>query len=1273
MAGIKFISILRNRWLWALAGTLAAIPALVLAWLYWWVFPNLPQYKDDIAGLLSSATGYTISFDALSGEWGGARPRFALEGVRVSKGGRPVLYFSKMEGRFGWRTLIALEPRFHELYVDAPGLTVRRTPDGLIHVGGITVDPNSPDTSFSDWLLKQGEVRMQGVTVAWIDDMRDSRPLVLRNVSVQMQSLLTRHAIRVAVVPPARLSRPLALEGVLYGRSLSRLDDWHGKLALRIPALELAAWRSWLPSAYAQASGHGAIEAELGFEGGRLSSGDLKLNLADLYLDSPQLGAPVSLARLTGGLGWARGKAAKEANAQMVYARGMALADKAGISVEPFDFSYHWGGGEQRLTAARASLTRLAALAHALPLEDAWKTQIGEWAPQGRFDSLDVRWSGELPVPEKFSVDARFTGIGWAAREGRPGGENLSGMLAGNEEKGTYSIAGKQGGFDIPGFFAEPRFRFDILNVRGGWKRQKDKRYDIEVAEAVLANADFSATAYGHYRLDGKGPGEADLAGRVERANGPKIQRYLPLAINETAHDWLRNSILDGDVREGSFKLQGDLSRFPFKTPEDGIFRVAGKVHGGQLRFAQDYPQIDDIEGELLFDGMRLEIRSEKARIYGARLRKVVAVVPDLDTTEELLEVSGEAVGPAQEFIRFANFSPVSEKIDGLTEEMTANGDLGLQMNIKVPLRHSADTTLAGRLTFSRNTISPGPDMPRLEQASGILDFTEQSVAARKITARLLGGQASLSAATEGGQVRVRGQGSFAAAALDTWLGKDIADRLSGQSDWKGDLFLKHGKSRFYLESDLVGLDARLPAPLEKTAERPARFTFEQQTLDDGSKRSALQYGNIATALWVSTPDAEGFRLERGELNFGGQAQLPDEAGMRVAGSVKSLDLGGWADILPRGRGGRNAGVSSIDLTLGSLDFLGRQFNDIALVGGLKGNLLRTSVTGREMTGNVTYRRADGDGAARISAQFKQFVLPDPLPYAQSTGGGAAKRLQASSFPAVDLQVEELKFGSRPMGRLEVIAHGVPAGMAIDQLNLVHADSVIRMNGIWKDAGLGETRMKVNADIKDAGQMLGRFGYANAISRGTASVEGEVSWLRSPADFTFDTLDGTLKLKAKSGQFLKVEPGAGKLLGIASLQSLPRRITLDFRDVFSEGFAFDEISSTMQVADGTVYTNDFLMKGPAANVKMSGMAKLRDESVRLRVKVFPKVSEGVAVAGALLGGPIAGVGALVVQKVLKDPIEEAISYEYLVDGPWENPTVTKLAKSKSAQEKETQP
>jgi len=89
------------------------------------------------------------------------------------------------------------------------------------------------------------------------------------------------------------------------------------------------------------------------------------------------------------------------------------------------------------------------------------------------------------------------------------------------------------------------------------------------------------------------------------------------------------------------------------------------------------------------------------------------------------------------------------------------------------------------------------------------------------------------------------------------------------------------------------------------------------------------------------------------------------------------------------------------------------------------------------------------------------------------------------------------------------------------------------------------------------------------------------------------------------------------------------------------------------------------MRGPAAKVNMSGLADLNQESVQLRVKVIPKLSESVAVAGALIGGPLAGIGALAAQKLLRDPFEEAISQEYLVTGSWQEPDVKKLTKVKS--------
>jgi len=268
-------------------------------------------------------------------------------------------------------------------------------------------------------------------------------------------------------------------------------------------------------------------------------------------------------------------------------------------------------------------------------------------------------------------------------------------------------------------------------------------------------------------------------------------------------------------------------------------------------------------------------------------------------------------------------------------------------------------------------------------------------------------------------------------------------------------------------------------------------------------------------------------------------------------------------------------------------------------------------------------------------------------------------------MPLLDLTVEDFRLENQEMGRLEAIARGSSKGVQIDNLQLSHDDSVLKMNGVWRKYGNGDTRANLQLDVVDAGKMLSRFGFKDTVRRGAATFKGDVSWEGSPADFSFGTLAGTMDFHAKSGQFLKVDPGAAKLLGVLSLQSLPRRLSFDFRDLFSDGFAFDEISATMRIAQGVVYSDNFQMRGPAAKVSMSGMANLDAESVQLRVKVFPKLSEGVAVAGALIGGPIAGVGALAAQKILRDPIEEATSREYMVIGPWREPDVQKLTKPKA--------
>jgi len=200
--------------------------------------------------------------------------------------------------------------------------------------------------------------------------------------------------------------------------------------------------------------------------------------------------------------------------------------------------------------------------------------------------------------------------------------------------------------------------------------------------------------------------------------------------------------------------------------------------------------------------------------------------------------------------------------------------------------------------------------------------------------------------------------------------------------------------------------------------------------------------------------------------------------------------------------------------------------------------------------------------------------------------------------------------------------------------------------------------------------MLERLGYADAVRRGTAKLEGKVSWAGTPTQIDHATLDGTLTAEATRGQFNKLEPGVGRLLGILSLQSLPRRITLDFRDIFSDGFAFDTIAGSAKVARGVMSTQDLQIQGPSAKIFMKGEVSIPAETQNLHVRIEPALGETLAV-GAMIANPAIGAAAWVAQKLLKDPFGQMFAFEYAISGSWSDPKVEKIQQQAATKREET--
>ena len=1237
------------RVLTVLAALAAAGFSATAALMYFWVLPNIAEHRQTVAGLMSRALGQRVTLEAVSGDWHQARPTFHLSGVRLyDSQDRQALVLPAFSATFSWRSLLFVEPRFSRIDLDGLALDVRRTRDGRYFVGGIPVDPAASDSRFVNWLLRQGTVRVRAATLTWLDEARPVPPVEFEAVSLTLANALRQHRLQLSATPPAHLGRPLTLDARWTARHADEIDSWRGRVDLTSPGVAFEPLAPLVDAPYLPTRGWGALHLGLAFDRGALQQIDAGFNLRAIETRLDAALPPVRLAQALGQMSWRR-----IGVGQRVEFSHVRLAYPGGALGAPFGFGYAWDARKREVTASTFDLGKGRILLPSVPMDTALRARLQQLNLSGRLDTFRLAWSGSRPTLDNFAIDTRFTRVSAAAHDDAPGVETLSGRVQGDAEAGRFAIDAAPMAFDLPQLFREPVVGLDRLKAQGRWKKTA-RGHLLALDAAEFANRDAAGTAHGRYELITGKPGSIDLKLQLTRADGTAVHRYVPKKIGDRTVNWLRNGIVAGHSRDVRLTLRGDMTRFPFEHG-GGVFEVDAPVEAVTLIYAPGWPRIENIDARVVFRGKAMEITSSRASLYGVSLAPVRAVIPDLIHHEEQLHIDGEANGQLADFIRFANYSPVAERLHGFTDTLNGAGPTKLALKLRIPLRHSHDTTVSGRLTLLNATLLPS-ELPRVEQVRGAIDFTHDSLSARGITAQFAGGPLVVDAQTRAGQVTILARGRATAAGMAPWLGASWSRHLSGQAAWRGQADLLASGARVRVESDLQGLASRLPAPLAKSADQAMALTMTSLPRA-GGREQTLQFGQAVGAAWQLGADG---RVARGEVHFGGAAELPAEPGLRLAGSGRGLDFSGWLALLPGGESPRSVPLTAMNLGFDTLDWMGRRYHAVKLQGRVRNGLFRTLVSGDGVSGVLTYRPA-GAQPARVSAQFTELTIPER----QSDGGAtAALNVKGADFPIVDLSVDDFRLQSRPMGRLEVVARGAPEGLVIDKLRLQHADSLFRMNGIWRDGGNTETHAELSLSVTDAGRFLARFGYPDTLKRGRADIQGKASWTGSPADFAFSTLAGELDFRAREGQFLKVDPGVGKLLGVLSLQSLPRRLNLDFRDIFNEGFAFDEIGATLRVARGVVYSDDFRMRGPSAKVNMSGLADINQESVQLRLKVIPKLTESVAVAGALIGGPLAGLGALAAQKILRDPLEEAISQEYLVTGPWLAPEVNRLSKTR---------
>ncbi|KAF0164036.1 MAG: hypothetical protein FD157_2401 [Rhodocyclaceae bacterium] len=1281
--------------LWGLTLGYFAFALLLLA-LRYAILPQIESYRGDVEQMISTAINRPVGIRRIEAHWAGLRPALNLEGFEIrDTQGRSALAFDQVGAELSWSSLWHFQLRLARLELNAPTLLLRRDRDGRFFAAGLEITPQPNDEAdFTDWLLAQERVVIRDASIAWHDELRGATPLELKKLNFRLDNSGSRHRFALTAEPPRQLAARIDIRGDFKGRDLDQFDAWKGEVYAELDYADLAGWRAWVDYPVALPQGSGALRLWLGFADRQLSSATADVRLADLRLqlrpDLPEL----DLLRLDGRLAGRRLDSGFEAEL-----KHLTLATRDGLALQPTDLKVTWQDAaanrppQGTASANGLDLDALARLAAHLPLDDASRARLARHAPHGRVFDLKLDWKGAANNPgalQTWSVKSRFEGLGLTALGPVPGISGINGRIDGTEKGGTLKLEGQRATFELPTVFADPKLDLEAFSADLDWKAATEG-LQVNLRKASFHNKDAAGEANGNWHALPEGPGAIELDARLTRGSGGSVWRYMPLAVGKNVRDWLRVAIIGGKATDTTLKLRGDLRQFPFRDGKGGVFEVRGKFHDATLKYAGSWPEITGIEGELLFAGQRMLITGKSGKIFGVGLREVRAEIADIEQTEELLTVTGKAAGPTADFLRFIEASPVGERIDHFTEEMKAEGSGELDLKLKLPLRQLANSGIDGSYRFDGNRLTVDSDLPPLAEVRGTLHFSANHLEARGIRGTLLGTPLNVDLRTAGdGNVQVNASGEVGIAALRRQFVHPVLDHLAGSAKWTGNVRVKKKSAEVKLSSNLVGLSSSLPEPFNKTATDALAFSFERKPPPEVAPRAGARPGGaVVRAPTPANPgptqdmldislgramrfhvvrrhDSSPPAITRGLLAVGDVSATLPERNLLVAVNLPRINADFWRKLLNQGNGTAQGEsvlpplpAVQFDLRTAELSLLDKSFHEVRINGsrpeGAPGT--RFELKSRELAGNFEW---NSTGGGKLSGRIAQFAIPEAVATPAVLQAKATEVIDR--IPALDITVDQLSFKERALGSVRIAAEN-REGYWNTKVDMKNDDGTLEATGRWRPSPTQpDTRIEFKLGARSIEKLLTRIGYPDAVRRGSANLSGNLSWTGSPFTIDYPTLGGNFTLAASGGQFVKLEPGVGRLLGILSLQSLPRRITLDFRDVFSEGFAFDSIGGQFAVARGVMETKDLQIQGPSAKVLMSGSVNLGAETQNLKVRVQPAVGESIAV-GAMLANPIAGAVVWAAQKILKDPLDQAFAFEYAVTGSWADPKVEKLGQT----------
>jgi uncharacterized protein (TIGR02099 family) len=1262
MGRLNRVLVALTRWGLGICALLAVLVALYVS-LGRELVPLVAEYRADVESKAEQALGLPVHVGALEGRWSGLAPVLRVRDLQLGEGASALRLDEVKVVPDLWASLTAREVRLARIELGGLQLILREDEQGGWALEGLPKKNDAPldPAEVLQRLRQLGRIDVFDSQVTLQPWQRD--PLTLTYVSVGLQAGASRQALDLHATLPD--GQPLAVNL----RSRATAKEWRDGEVAAYLSLPQSDWARWLPPRVL-----GQWRAEALKAGGEFWVDWRKgqLQQAVVRLNAPQLRGAYAERKAVGldNLALAAWFQRRDEGFDVV-------VDSLAASIGKTRWESHLqvkqrlgddpAGETWQVQADRLDLTPLTPLINALaPLPDKLMTVVDALKVTGALRNVRVEARPKAEGDQRLQFAANLEKVGFDAYHGAPAAGNVSGSISGDLGHGELRLDTDAFMLHLYPIFAKP-WHYQKANARLTWALDQHGFTLIAPYLKVLGEEGKIAGDFLIRLLFDEGAESyMDLRVGLTEGDGRYTAKYLPEVLSPALDEWLRSAIVKGNVDQGYFQYQGSLNHGA--TPEARSISLFFKVHDAALDFQPGWPQVQQVDGDVLIEDSGVRIKARKGLLLDTKVSDVSVNIPHVDNGQHShLYLDGDFDGSLGDGLKILKEAPIG------TGEIFAGwdgeGPLKGKIKLDVPLAHGERPKVLVDFATADARLKVAPPSLDLTRLKGDFSFDlDKGLSGKNISLQVFGKPATAQISAEGQpgqmQTRINASGQASLKSLTDWLQFKQTLPAAGDIPYQLQVNLGSRDNSLNVSSTLKGLSIDLPAPFGKAAgeTRDSRFSMN---LQGPERRFDASYADLARFAYAAPADKLG--QGRGELLLGpGQAQLPAGQGLRVKGRLESLDLAPWQEQAARFAGddpGGNArqNLQSVDLSIGQLKAFGMALNQAVVRLARGGSAWDLRLDSKEVIGNA---RVPDAKTAPMTVRLQTLRLPpaDPAEAQSGEGPDPLASFDPRKVPSLDLSIDKLYRGDDLFGSAALKLRPTARGVAAQDIDLDFKGLHVDGSGGWEgETGATSSWYKGRLDGKNLADVLKAWGFAPTVTSRDFRLDVDGRWPGSPAWVGLKRFSGSMDAALRSGQFVEVEGGAQALrvFGLLNFNSIGRRLRLDFSDLFDKGLAYDRVKGLLVASNGVYVTREpITVTGPSSNFELDGTLDLVRDRVAANLQVTLPVTNNLPLAALIVGAPAVGGALFLVDRLIGDRVSRFASVHYRVEGPVKEPKIT---------------